>query len=128
MDKIRLGLMAAGLSNLGVGHVDGVSMTYFNTNAEDGPELEASKALCEGQEAAILAYFRQHPTSERTRRNIELIFGLCTQSASRALRNMTEAGHLEKSPKPTVRCEWSKKMVHSWRLAKREPPTQERLF
>jgi predicted HTH transcriptional regulator len=103
-------------------------MPYFNTNDEQGHTLTASKTRSEGQEGAILTYFRKNPTSTRTRRNIELIFGLCTQSASRALANLTADGYLVKSDKPTVKCEWSKKMVHTWRLAKREPPMQERLF
>jgi len=106
-------------------------MPFYNTNAEQGDTLAASNMAAEGQEGLILTYFKRRPTSERTRRDIELIFRLPTQSATRALRNLTAAGYLEKSPNPTVKCEWSKKMVHIWRLAKREPPKppkQDRLF
>ena len=103
-------------------------MTYFNTNAETGAELVASEAMVKGQESAILAYFQQRPHSTRTRRNIEIIFRLSTPSATRSLRNLTAAGKLEKSEKPTVRCQVTGKSVHTWRLAHRKPVEQESLF
>lgn len=101
--------------------------TYYNTNAESGVELTESEKRVQGQEDAILAYFERNPHSTRTRRNIEVIFRLPTQSATRALRNLTKAVKLEKSD-TTVRCEATGKSVHTWRLARKKPPEQGTLF
>jgi hypothetical protein len=102
-------------------------MPFFNTNAEQGAELVESRKAAKGQEDAILAYFVARPTSNRTRRDIEVIFRLPVQSATRALRNLTKAGKLEKSF-ATIRCESSGKSVHTWRLARARVPEQGRLF
>ena len=102
--------------------------TYYNTNAEMGAELADSKSRVQGQEDAILAYFQARPMVTRTRRDIEVIFGLPTQSATRALRNLTKAVKLEKSDKPDVLCQKSGKRVHTWRLVQTKTPEQEDLF
>ena len=103
-------------------------MTYFNTNAETGPELAASRRMVRGQEADILALFRRHPDRGRTSRELQAVFGIERTSVTRALRGLTDRGHLEKSEKPTTRCGWTGKQVHTWRLPKREPMRQGELF
>jgi hypothetical protein len=95
-------------------------VTFYNTNAEEGAELAESRDRVQGQEDAVLRYFEDRPHTGRTRRDIEVIFHLPTQSATRALRNLTAAGRLEKSD-ATIRCESSGKAVHTWRLARKRP-------
>ena len=98
-------------------------------NTMDGPDLVASNMGAEGQEGAILAYFKKNPTSNRTGREIRLLFGFEQGSVSRSLTSLTIAGDLEMS-RTRIKCNVTKKQVHTWRLAKREPPKpkQERLF
>ena len=107
-------------------------MPFFNTCKVQGREKADGQRLVRGQERDILDYFRSRPQSGRTNRELRLIFEsggrkIEQASMSRSLTDLTDAGYLEKS-KETVRCNVTNMSAHTWRLASRRVPEQERLF
>ncbi len=100
--------------------------SYHNTNNEQGAVLQRSEAKADTQELIILEHFlegHQHTPDE--------VWHACFDnrtpltSVRRAITNLTNDGHLEKTDQQ--RRGMYGKMVHVWRLA-RTPGYQITLF
>jgi hypothetical protein len=106
-------------------------MTYYNTNREDGQELQQSIARTISQEDRVLDFFKHNPHGLFSCREVwGMVFnnrGELT-SCQRCITNLANAGLLEKTEKPISRSKYDKK-VHKWCLSKyQEEQKQMSLF
>ncbi len=94
-------------------------MTYYNTNQEEGQVLEESNQKAMTQTQLVLKYFKDRPTQLCPRYYVELVLGIETQSASRALSDLTNCTNpsLEMMGKDHMVMGPKGKTVHCWRLA-----------
>lgn len=77
----------------------GIGVTFFNTTAKQGPELEAAQVKASKQTEAILKVFQDHPHTSFTPWQIHYAMGQQTMITSirRAITTLTDAGHLVKT-------------------------------
>ena len=91
---------------------------YYNTNHEEGLELEHSARKARAQEDAVLRFFAERPGEKFSREevNARALPEAPYTSAQRAITNLTDDGLLEKlNEADMVRASTGKK-VHRWRL------------
>ena len=89
--------------------------SFYNTTGETGAELKAKERKASKQEQTILKFMQRHKMQPFTREQIEQQFSMKTQSASRAMANLTKLGAIRKSEK----ARWTSSegvRVHAWRV------------
>jgi len=84
---------------------------YYNTNQT--PDIKAANKATEHQEKMLLSYMRGK--GWLTQYEIRSALNLPPQSVSRACRNLTKQGKLEKSDRVNKAGEYGKN-VHTWRF------------
>jgi len=102
---------------------------YYNTVHESPTELRRSRENANIQERQVLALFRANPTALFTPFQVHArVFGpnVPIQSTRRAITNLTDQGHLEKTDEKRLG-EWGK-VNYCWRLARTKEKVQGVLF
>ena len=93
-----------------------LSNLHYNTTFEAGEELARCQSAALTQERKLENWFSAMPDgTEAPRHKIERLFGMDKTSASRALRNLTIRGVLEKTERKVKAP--SGRNVYTWRLA-----------
>jgi hypothetical protein len=90
-------------------------MAYYNTNHETGDTLKQSWEQTENQEDLILKYFRDNYERSFSPETIheQVLPTVPITSVRRAITNLTDKGHLLKTPE-MVEGKYGKK-IHTWR-------------
>lgn len=90
--------------------------SYHDSVPEPRPARDRYERQAKRQEDRVLALFRKFPDGAFSREQIERLFSLPTQSASRVIANLTARYAIEKTGQ-TVTSSFGRR-AHTWRLAK----------
>ena len=101
--------------------------SYFQTVPEPRVVRASHERAAKGQEDQIHQWAKAHPDSTFTRQDIERLFHLSTQSASRSLANLTDEGKLERTTERALST--FGRTCGTWRAARpKQDGEQGRLF